>query len=209
MPLSLPIRLLKSKKTEARALITVVSGLPRSGTSMMMRMLETGGLPVLTDRQRTPDENNPRGYYEFERVKQLRAGDYAWLPEANGKAVKIISALLEHLPPHFTYRVIFMQRDLDEVVASQRKMLDRMGEDHGPAGDEKMKALFREHLLKVEAWLAQQPFLSTLYINYNDLLQEPSGQVERVGDFLGRELETEKMARVVDRNLYRERRQAV
>jgi len=205
MPISLPIRLLKPKQAESRAPITVVSGLPRSGTSMMMRMLEAGGLPVLTDRQRTPDENNPRGYYEFERVKQLRSGDGAWLPEASGKAVKIISALLEYLPPCYRYRVLFMQRDLDEVVTSQRKMLVRLGESAGPAGDEKMKALFREHLLKVEAWLAQQPFLQTLFVNYNDLLREPGGQVGRIAAFLGGELDAGRMARVVDPSLYRER----
>jgi len=114
--------------------ITVVSGLPRSGTSMMMQMLGAGGLAVLTDGKRGADADNPRGYYEYEAVKSL-GQDASWLASAGGKAVKIVSALLIHLPDGFDYRVIFMRRPIAEVLASQRAMLDRLGHA-GPRGDE-------------------------------------------------------------------------
>ncbi|HZD55295.1 MAG TPA: hypothetical protein VE136_01120, partial [Anaerolineales bacterium] len=99
--------------------MTIVSGLPRSGTSMMMKMLEAGGVPPLTDEIRTADRDNPKGYYEFERVKKMPDGDKAWMVEARGKSVKVISALLEHLPPQYDYKVIFMRRDMNEILASQ------------------------------------------------------------------------------------------
>src|ERR1700730_12387191 len=99
--------------------IVVVSGTPRSGTSMAMKMLDAGGMPTLTDGIRAADESNPKGYYEFERVKELdKNGDIAWLSDARGNAVKIISFLLTFLPESFDYQVIFMDRDLDEVLAS-------------------------------------------------------------------------------------------
>src|SRR5687768_8758894 len=108
--------------------IVVVSGLPRSGTSMAMKMLEAGGLSVVTDGLRTPDEDNPKGYYEDERVKRLhKEPDKTWLHEARGKVVKIISFLLKSLPPDHNYKVVLMQRNLREIVASQNKMLARLG----------------------------------------------------------------------------------
>ncbi len=117
--------------------IIVVSGLPRSGTSMTMKMLVEGGIAVLTDGIRAADESNPEGYYEFEKVKQLdKAGDLSWLNEARGKAVKIISYLLQRLPDTFDYRVIFMHRDLHEVIASQNRMLERLGEKKGDLPDD-------------------------------------------------------------------------
>ena len=103
--------------------ITVVSGLPRSGTSMMMKMLEAGGVPLIIDNLRTSDEDNPAGYYEFEPVKKLGKGDSGWLADAQGKAVKVIAALLVHLPAAYTYQIIFMHREMSEILASQRKML--------------------------------------------------------------------------------------
>ena len=122
--------------------IVVVSGLPRSGTSMMMRMLEAGGLPPLTDGLRAPNDDNPLGYYEFERVKKLPEGDVGWLPEAQGHAVKIIAALLPHLPDSATYRVLFMRRAMSEILASQRRMLIRRGEDADAVDDAEMARLF-------------------------------------------------------------------
>src|SRR5215813_2579369 len=103
--------------------IIVVSGLPRSGTSMMMKMLAAGGLPVLVDAIRAADDDNPNGYFEFEPVKQLADGQNEWLTEAGGKVVKIISALLEYLPKSYHYKIIFMERELKEILASQQKML--------------------------------------------------------------------------------------
>src|SRR5512147_2891756 len=152
--------------------VTLVSGLPRSGTSMMMKMLEAGGLPVLADHLRRADEDNPEGYYEFERVKKIET-DQSWLDEARGKVVKMISALLKHLPGTYRYKVVFMRRNLEEVLASQRQMLIRRGKPTDTTSDEKMAAYFTHHLRRVEEWLAAQPNVDVLYVSYNDLLRAP------------------------------------
>src|SRR5262245_44885322 len=134
--------------------IVVVSGLPRSGTSMAMKMLEAGGVPIVTDGIRTADESNPKGDYEFERGKELeKNGDPAWLRDARGKAVKIISFLLTYLPDGYDYQVVFMNRDVDEVLASQNKMLVARGETGDPVDDEKMREVYRKHLEKVGRFL--------------------------------------------------------
>ena len=196
-------RLFGAKATHSA--ITIVSGLPRSGTSMMMRMLEAGGLPPLTDHQRTADTNNPQGYYEFERVKQLDRGDTAWLATAPGYAVKVISALLQYLPATYHYNVIFVERHLTEVLASQRKMLVHRHEDEEAVADTDLTALFQKHLHATRHWLAQQPNFQVLYIHYSDLLREPEAQAAQVNQFLGGGLDVAKMATVVDPNLYRNR----
>jgi hypothetical protein len=185
--------------------IIVVSGLPRSGTSLMMNMLRAGGVPIVTDEQRTADEDNPRGYFELERVKQLARGDVSWVQEANGQAVKVISALLEHLPPTAHYRVLFMQRRLPEVLASQRKMLERRGEPTDTVPDEKMAALFEKHLEKIDGWLKQQPNFSVLYVPYHELAEQPAAQLDRIIAFLGLTLDREAMLSAVDPALYRNR----
>jgi LPS sulfotransferase NodH len=186
--------------------IIIVSGLPRSGTSMMMKMLEAGGIPPLTDEIRTADKDNPRGYYEFERVKKLDEGDVAWLDQAGGKAVKVISALLKHLPSGYTYKVIFMQRSMAEILASQRQMLIRRGEPTDTISDEKMTGLFSKHLGQVQTWIAEQPNVDVLYVSYNEILEDPTGNVEKINQFLGNTLDQEKMAGVVDEGLYRQRK---
>ncbi len=186
--------------------ITLVSGLPRSGTSMMMAMLEAGGIAPLTDHQRQPDQDNPRGYYEFERVKKLPEGDVAWLPQAVGRAVKVISALLPHLPADYAYRVIFMRRNLQEVLASQRQMLSARGRPADPSDDAQMAVLFERHLQQTERWLAAQPHMRVLYVSYNALLAQPSDEIARINAFLGGGLDTLAMQRVVDQSLYRQRR---
>ena len=188
-----------------REAITIVSGLPRSGTSMMMKMLEAGGMPVLTDHVRTADEDNPKGYYEFERVKQIET-DQAWLEGAKGKAVKMVGALLKHLPPSYAYRVVFMRRQMDEVLASQRKMLARRGEPADTVSDERMSELFSKHVAQLEAWLDEQPNIDVLYIDYGQVLEEPVELAQRVNRFLGSGLAEERMAAVVDPRLYRQRR---
>lgn len=185
--------------------IVIVSGLPRSGTSMMMKMLEAGGLELLTDGIRAADEDNPQGYYEFEQVKQIER-DKSWLPAARGKAVKMISALLRHLPEGYRYKVIFMQRAMPEVLASQRQMLIRRGEDPDKVSDERMAELFSKHLEQVEAWLAQQPHFETLYVSYNEMLADPEPHAQRINAFLGGGLDVERMVNVIDPNLYRQRR---
>lgn len=185
--------------------ITIVSGLPRSGTSMMMRMLEAGGLPPLTDNERTADTDNPQGYYEFERVKQLDRGDTAWLATAPGHAVKVISMLLQHLPAPYYYKVIFVERHIAEVLASQRKMLVHREKDADATDDAELTALFQQHLVAVRHWLAQQPNFQVLYIHYSDLLREPEAQATQINQFLGGGLDVPKMATVIDPNLYRNR----
>ena len=186
--------------------ITIVSGLPRSGTSMMMKMLEAGGIPPFTDHIRTPDDDNPKGYYEFERVKKLPDGDTAWLRDARGKAVKVISALLEHLPTGYAYRVLFMQRKMEEILASQKKMLVRSGKPTDQVSDEQMAKMYTKHLAKVSAWLAEQDNFSVVYLDYNQMLVDPQKYASQVSQFLGSTLDPRAMAAIVDPNLYRQRK---
>ena len=190
---------------EAKNSITIVSGLPRSGTSMMMKMLEAGGMQILTDNLRTADENNPRGYYEYERVKKLKEGDVAWVETAQGKVVKVISALLEHLPANHQYKIIFMRRDMNEILASQKKMLTVMGQSNGNVTDEQLASIYQKHLARTEGWLARQPNLDVIYVNYNSMINDPSTYLLQVQAFLSGDLDIEKMRSVIDRNLYRQR----
>ncbi|NOX61691.1 MAG: sulfotransferase family protein [Chloroflexi bacterium] len=187
--------------------VVIVSGLPRSGTSMMMKMLEAGGLELMTDGLREADADNPKGYYEYERVKRLDKGDTAWVAEADGKAVKVISALLEHLPPGYQYRVLFMNRRMEEVLASQRKMLERRGE-RSDIDDEKLGELLAKHVRKVKAWLAVQPNFMVLDLDYNRMLLEPMPYAERINAFLDGILDEKRMVGVVDPSLYRNRADA-
>lgn len=172
---------------------------------MMMRMLEAGGIPPLTDHIRRADDDNPTGYYEFERAKKLRDGDTAWLEEASGKAVKTISALLEHLPDGYRYRVVFMRRSMAEILASQKKMLVNRGEDPDKIDDGEMARLFEGHLKKTVDWLTGRPNFDVLFVDYNDMLADPGPQIVAVNGFLGGGLDIERMAAVVDPDLYRQR----
>jgi hypothetical protein len=185
--------------------ITIVSGLPRSGTSMMMKMLAAGGLEPLTDNIRAADEDNPLGYFEFERVKQIEQ-DKAWLEDARGRAVKLISALLKHLPPTHNYKVIFMRRAMAEVLASQRQMLIRRGEPGDAVPDDKMAALFDKHVAQVESWLAAQPNIETIYVSYNEVMKDPRPHAERINSFLDGSLKVDAMIQVADQTLYRQKR---
>lgn len=190
----------KKKRRE----ITIVSGLPRSGTSMMMKMLETGGLPPLTDKLRTADDDNPKGYYEFERVKKLEKGAVSWLSEAQGKAVKVISALLTYLPPTYTYRVIFMHRAMPEILASQKKMLvHRQAADD--VSDEEMAVLYLEHLRSVDSWINGRSNIKRIDINFNEILENPLPHIARLDKFLNGILDTGKAEAVIDPGLYRHR----
>lgn len=188
-----------------RERITIVSGLPRSGTSMMMKMLAAGGMPVLVDNLRTPDEDNPEGYYEFERVKQIEH-DSGWLQEAQGRAVKMIAALLKHLPAEYAYKIVFMRRNIDEVLASQRQMLIHRGEDTDSIPDERMAELFRKHVVQIEAWMQDQANMQVLFVDYGEVLVNPLEQASRVSRYLGGMLDAQRMAEVVDPSLYRQRR---
>jgi len=188
---------------EAREIV-VVSGLPRSGTSMMMKMLEAGGLRIVSDGLRRADEDNPNGYYEAEAVKDLAQGGAEWLDQAAGGAVKVISALLEHLPGGYRYKVVFMERRLAEVLASQKKMLSNR-QEASRTSDEEMEAEFSRHLAAVKYWLARQPNIEVLYVDHHTLLEAPEEGCRRVAAFLGLPLDVEKMAAVPDGRLYRNR----
>lgn len=185
--------------------IIVVSGLPRSGTSMMMKMLESGGLELLTDGIRNADDDNPLGYYEYEAAKRLKDGDRSWVKNARGKVVKIISYLLTNLPEKNHYHVIFMQRDLDEVLASQRKMIIRRGENPDKIDDKKMKTILHNHLNEINAWIDQQDNIARIDMPYKQIVNDPHLYIEKLTQFLGFPLDTEPMIRVVDPDLYRQR----
>lgn len=185
-------------------MITVVSGLPRSGTSMMMQMLQAGGVDVLTDGTRAADPDNPRGYYELERIKHLKA-DSSWLAEAEGRAIKVVSALLYDLPSRHEYRIVFMERDLPEVLASQEVMLRRRGvADAGP-GDAAMARHFTSHLSSLKSWLAAQRNMAALYVHHRDVIGAPAPAIEAIERFLGRPLDRTAMQQVIDRGLHRQR----
>jgi hypothetical protein len=183
--------------------IIIVSGLPRSGTSLMMQMLASGGVEVVTDNIRTADTDNPRGYHEFEKVKRLKQ-DASWLPLTRGKAFKMVSQLLYDLPAGENYRILFMERDLDEILRSQEKMLERLGRPAAPR--EQIKGAYLLHLERLHNWLQQQPHVAVLRVGYNDLVAQPRPQAERVSQFLGRQTDVDGMARAVDPALYRNRK---
>jgi hypothetical protein len=190
--------------------IVVVSGLPRSGTSMMMQMLAAGGLPPLTDGVRTADESNPEGYFELEAVKDLdkpsgRTGGLAWLANARGKAVKIVTPLLQHLPDSYNYRVILMQRPLEEVVTSQNVMLARAGEADSDVPDSAVVAQYEKFTRGKQALIARRACFETLTVRYGDVIADPRAQAARVDRFVGGGLAIDRMAAAVHERLYRNR----
>jgi hypothetical protein len=187
--------------------VVVVSGLPRSGTSMLMKMLEAGGLPVVADGIRTADEDNPKGYYEDERVKGLaEQADKSWLDAARGQAIKVISFLLKELPASHNYQVLFLRRNLSEVLASQAKMLTRRGEPTD-TDDARMRELFENDLWRASYLLKHAPQFEALDVEYREVLDNPTGQARRINTFLGGRLDETAMASVVDKQLYRNRAQ--
>lgn len=184
--------------------LIIVTGLPRSGTSMMMKMLQSGGMEVVTDNIRKADEDNPEGYYEFEKVKKIRE-DASWLDGVDGKVVKMASMLLYDLPSDKKYKLIFMKRNLEEILLSQRKMLQRKGAEDN-IDDEEMRRLFSKHLEEIEAWLSGQQNVEVLYVDYNDMLRKPQENVWILNGFLDNIPDTDRMIKVVDNSLYRNRK---
>lgn len=184
--------------------IVIVSGLPRSGTSMMMRMLEAGGLDVLVDNVKGADEDNPKGYYEFERVKGTRY-DSSWLNDVSGKAVKVVSKYIYDLPLDQEYRIIFMKRSINEVLTSQKRMLERKGFDPGKKRDQIMSSLFTRHLAEVSHWISTQKRMSAVHINYCDIIENPLIYAMKVNELLDRTLDISSMAKEVEPSLYRHR----
>jgi hypothetical protein len=189
--------------------VILVSGLPRSGTSMMMKMLEAGGLPVMIDQIRIPDEDNPKGYYEYERVKELdkEGQSKEWIKEARGKVIKIISFLLPELPNENYYQIIFMHRNLDEVLASQNKMLKNRGEgNEAGADDEQMKKNYEKHVRKIQVFILNRPNMEVLNVNYHHALDDPQGCANTIKKFLGLRINIRGMGNAVDKTLYRNRK---
>jgi len=169
-----------------------------------MKVLEAGGLEIFTDNQRTADEDNPKGYYELEDVKALKDGKSDWMQDAPGKAVKVISSLLEYLPSNYKYKIVFMRREIAEILASQKQMLIRRGES-SDGDDQKMAEMFQEHLKRVRVWLANQPNMDILYVDYNALMAAPDPEVKAVAEFLDLTEKLDAMLSVPDKKLYRQK----
>jgi hypothetical protein len=187
--------------------IVVVSGLPRSGTSMMMKMLESGGLAIMTDGERKADIDNPNGYYEVERVKHLeKETDKTWVREARGKVLKVISFLLKDLPDDNAYRVLFLRRDLDEVIASQDKMIARLGTQNASADGEAMKEAYRNDIVRARLHCKARSNFRYLEVHYRNTIDDPAATAHTVNEFLGGKLDEEKMRQAVQGELYRNRR---
>lgn len=186
--------------------VVIVSGLPRSGTSMMMKMLEAGGLAPLTDGLRTADVDNPKGYYEYERVKDLeKEKDKSYIRDGRGKALKVISFLLKDLPDDNDYKIIFMRRDLNEVLASQNKMLVHRGEEN-QTEDIKMADIYMSHIASVRIMSRKKPNWQMLEIRYDETVKDPRSAARKLKEFLGDKVDEEKMVQAVDAELYRNRK---
>ena len=193
-----------NKKKSTDNPIIIVSGLPRSGTSMMMKMLAEGGLQIVTDAVRRADDDNPNGYFELESVKSLPDGDFTWLKNADGKVVKVISSLLEYLPSDYTYKVLFMERELKEILASQKKMLLHRNEP-SKLNDSEMELQFRNHVAAIKAWLVRQANFEVMYVNFNSLIADPKTVCHQISHFIGTALNVERMLSVPSEKLYRNR----
>ena len=193
------------EKKDSHSFIPIVSGLPRSGTSLMMSMLAAGGLEVMTDQLRVADDDNPVGYFELEDVKKLIKGEHSWLAQSNGKVVKVISTLLPYLPDGYHYRIIFMRRAIEEVLASQRRMLINRGENPDKVSDAQMADVFKMDLQQSERWINSQTHVTRLDIQYKQLIDRPEPLVAEINKFLGGDLHEGKMLEVIDPSLYRQR----
>jgi hypothetical protein len=173
---------------------------------MLMQMLQVGGMPIVTDKVRTPDDDNPKGYHELERTKELdKTSDKSWLKRHRGQAIKIISFLLQDLPMDLNYQVLFMRRNLDEVLRSQNKMLERRGARGALVPDEKMRQNYQHHLRKVCYRLNRTPNFRVLYLDYSAIVEDPHREAKRISAFLGRDLDVAAMASAVESGLYRNR----
>jgi hypothetical protein len=182
--------------------VIIVSGLPRSGTSLMMQLLSAGGIEVVTDNQRLPDRDNPHGYFEFEPVKKIKQ-DASWLPEIRGKAVKMVSQLLFDLPASERYRIVFMERDLEEVITSQEKMLARLGRPAVPRAE--IAHAFSLHLRRLGQWLAEQQNLTVHRVGFADVIARPAAETARLNEFLAGRLNCNAAIKAIDPSLYRNR----
>ena len=186
--------------------IVVVSGLPRSGTSMLMKMLESGGMEILTDSERAADIDNPKGYFEYERIKDLeKETDKSYVREGRGKVLKVICFLIKDLPDDNDYRVIFMRRDLDEVLASQNKMIHRLGTTDTTATEAAMKEAYRNDIVRTRLLCKNRPNFELIEIGYKPTIEDPAATARSVNAFVGGHLDEAAMREAVDGSLYRNR----
>ncbi len=192
-------------KNNIKGTITIVSGMPRSGTSMMMQMLQAGGLAVLTDNIRASDENNPKGYLEYQKVKSL-ATDNSWIHEGQNKVIKVIAQLLQHLPASYQYKVVFMERDMEEIIKSQQIMLGKKSEVDKKVYPTALADTFKKQLEKTRSWIKTHPQFEVMYVDYADVINNPSEVAENLSMFLDADLNSAKMVEAVDSNLYRNRK---
>lgn len=197
-------KLFPRTKSIEKKRVVVVSGLPRSGTSMMMKILAEGGLPVVTDSLRQADEDNPNGYFEIEQSKILMKGENQWLYDTRGKVVKVISYLLEYLPDDLDYDVVFMDRKISEILVSQKKMLNRRNEQPNIT-DEELALRFREHLITVKHWIARKPNMRVIFVDYSEMVKNPASICASLVEFLELQLDIQAMQAVPNQSLYRNR----
>jgi hypothetical protein len=185
--------------------VTIVAGVPRSGTSLLMQMLAAGGMPILTDGVRAADIDNPRGYLEFEPVKNTR-NDPSWLEKAGGHAVKMVYALIYDLPSTFNNRVILVRRDLSEAIASQRAMLERLGRTGSKLPDDRVAALFEREMAAIKQWIAKQPNFRLMELDFRDCVYNPAAVAEALSSFLGGRLDQLQMAKAAEPSLHRKKK---
>ena len=188
-----------------KPIVNIVSGLPRSGTSMLMKMLDAGGIPPLTDKIREADVDNPKGYYEFERVKKLPE-DTAWLPDAVGKVVKCLAEPVMKLPGDYRYKIVYIERDVNEMIESQNKMLVRRGEDPDKVSKEELRTMWAVYGKKLRRWLDNKPNVRVIYVNYNEILREPEPTISKINGFFKGKLDETAMLAAIDDRLYRNRK---
>ena len=189
-------------------MITIVSGLPRSGTSMMMQILKNGGISLLVDDIRQADSNNKKGYFEYEKVKSIKR-DKTWFKEAEDKAIKIVSIHLTELPDEFNYKIIFMERDMHEIISSQNKMIKNLGNTAATFQNNSkiLSQIFTKQIENIKSSISSKNNIEIIYINYNETIKSPENNCIKIKNFLNDEnIDLSKMIDSIDNNLYREKK---
>jgi hypothetical protein len=186
-------------------MIIIVSGLPRSGTSMLMNILKENSIEILEDKTKEADEYNPKGYFEFQPVSELPEGNITWLEQAEGKAVKVTSYFLHHLPAKYEYKVLFMERKIEEIVKSQQKTVAEEGKKFHKKEIKMMEDYFQDHIKQTKTWISLQPNFTVRYLSYNRIIENPKQFLPLISEFLELELKEESFTKIVDSSLYKER----
>lgn len=182
--------------------ITVVSGLPRSGTSLLMQMLDKAGMQMFVDNVRQADDSNPKGYFEHEAVKSL-ARNKAWVNQAVGKVVKVVSHLLFHLPDNYHYKIIFVDRDLSQILKSQQKMLIKKGKNKKESYSITLEMSYKKNLEKVDKWAKTHYNVEILHVNFSNLINNGIVEAKKIIEFLNINAKPEDIAKAIDKKLHR------